>query len=105
MRNIKPVSREQLEACLKDLSRSKQKCSVIEYIFNHPHALTHKIAAGGGAINVPNIAKIVRPICKRHGIYIINYLPHSIHQHINRYGSKTPVHRWFLLSIETNHAA
>ena len=103
MRNIKLVSDKQLAACLNDLS-SKQQCAVLSFIFKAPHCFTHEIQTNGGGNNIPQIARKMRPTCKNHNIFIINYLPHDIYRGMNRYGEPTSEHRWFVVSIEANHA-
>ncbi|MGS2722433.1 hypothetical protein ACVBEJ_01730 [Porticoccus sp. GXU_MW_L64] len=93
MSNFKLVPQPILEKCLKSLGESEQEKSVLAYILSNPFNLTHEIAAGAGAINVPQVVKDLRPKCIKFGIEIFNYLPAC--RHINRHGRPSQLHRWY----------
>lgn len=98
MPKFNPVSKKQLEKCVRDLGNSHQKVAVLKFIHDKPFSLTSEICTGGGAINVPQVVKELRPTCQRYGIAIFNYLPQQ--RHTSRHGTKSQLHRWFIESIE-----
>lgn len=98
--NFKRVKPETLEAVMRALGGASQQIAVLKYIHEHPDSFTHQIAGGAAAINVPDVAQRLRPICARYGIILINYLPSD--KFVTRHGTKSQLHKW---RIESNDNA
>ena len=96
--NFKRVSEKNLNECIKSLGGAAQMIAVLIYVYKHPDSYTHQIAYGAGAINVPDVAQRLRPICKQHGICLINRLPDE--RLITRHGARSLLHEWRLEVIE-----
>lgn len=77
--------------------------AVLLHIYKHPDSYTHQIAYGAGAINVPDVAQRLRPICKQHGIQLLNYLPDE--RLITRHGTKSLLHKWRLEGVEDSKSS
>ena len=91
--NFKRVSEKNLSECIKSLGGAVQMIAV----------LLHQIAYGAGAINVPDVAQRLRPICKQHGIQLLNYLPDE--RLITRHGTKSLLHKWRLEGVEDSKSS
>jgi len=83
---------EDLESVFTDLQSADQQASVLRFMVEHPHSYTDVIAREGGAINVPDCVKHLRPKLERHGFVILHYpAPRE-----NRFGNMSPLHRWYV---------
>jgi len=83
---------EDLEPVFAELQRAKQQASVLRFMVEHPYSHTDVIARKGGAINVPDCVKHLRPKLERHGFVILHYVaPRE-----NRFGELSPLHRWYV---------
>jgi len=83
---------EELKPVFTELQSAKQQASVLRFLAKHPHSYTDVIAREGGAINVPDCVKHLRPKLERHGFAIRHYsAPRE-----NRFGNMSPLHRWYV---------
>jgi len=96
--NFKRVSEKNLNECIKSLGGAAQMIAVLLHIYKHPDSYTHQVAYGAGAINVPDVAQRLRPICRQHGIRLKNYLPDD--KLITRHGTRSLLHKWRLEEAE-----
>jgi len=83
---------EDLKAVFADLRSADQQASVLKFMVEHPHSHTDVIAREGGAINVPDCVKHLRPKLERHGFLILHYpAPRE-----NRFGNMSSLHKWYV---------
>jgi len=96
--NFKFISAKKIADCKKSLDEAMQLHSVFDFIIANPFSLTHQIAAGAGAINVPHCVKKIKERIKIHGVDIVNYLPASKVK--TRHGKESLLNRWYVEEIE-----
>lgn len=97
MQNL-TINDAQLEHCKQALSGPQQR-AVLEFISSNPGATTAQIAAGAGAINVPDVARKINPKLKPLGYQIVNSLPKL--RPMTRHGQRSLLHVWKLVPDES----
>lgn len=102
-RNSLPITKQaRLNKALALIS-AKSSQRALEYLIDHPGALTHEIAINCSVGNVSHAFRSVEHILKECGLMVVCFKPNPAH--VNQFNECSQVHRWRLIPFKSVSSA
>lgn len=86
-----------LAEAAKQKTESKQAKRLVDYLLEHPDALTEQVCRACSIVNISAAANYIRPALQKHGLTIVARKPSQ--KILNQFGEPSMSHCWRLQVI------